>query len=203
MRCTLVSNKIKNPSKITESHNSKDSVIFVTTSGEAKCVTSEMTIQIHYLHVNSQMVKSVTNVLLLKHQFQINVANLYNQVVQKRSHQKYPVTNVTSNTQSTCKQPSGQKSSKKTTPKVVSNKCVTSETSVSNKHGQSLPPSVQKSSKKTTPKVVSDKCITSKISVSNKHGQSLPPSVQKSSKKTTLKVVSDKCVPSETSGSNT
>ena len=32
VRCTLVSNKIKNTSKIPESHNSKDSVTFVMTS---------------------------------------------------------------------------------------------------------------------------------------------------------------------------
>ena len=42
MRHTLVSNKIKNTSKIPKSHNSKDSVTFVMTSCEAKCVTSEI-----------------------------------------------------------------------------------------------------------------------------------------------------------------
>ena len=47
---------------------------------------------------------------------------------------------------------SGQKSSKKTTPKVVTDKSVTSKTSVSKKCGESLPLSGQKSSKKTTPK---------------------------------------------------
>ena len=41
LRCTLVPNKIKNMSKIPESHNAKDSVTFVMTSHEAKCVTSE------------------------------------------------------------------------------------------------------------------------------------------------------------------
>ena len=75
---------------------------------------------------------------------------------------------------------------KKTTPKVVSDKCVTSKTSVSNtcKGGKPLQPSGQKSSRKTTPKVV-----TSKTSVSNTRGESLQPSGQKSSKKTTPKVV--------------
>ena len=72
---------------------------------------------------------------------------------------------------------------KKIIPKVLSDKCVTSKTSVSKKCGQSLPPSGQKSSKKTIPKVLSDKCVTSKTSVSKKHGQSLLPSGQKSSNK--------------------
>ena len=36
MRCTLVSNKIKNMRKIPKSHNSKDSVTFVMTSCEGK-----------------------------------------------------------------------------------------------------------------------------------------------------------------------
>ena len=44
VRCTLVSNKIKNMSKIPKSHNSKDSVTFVMTSHEAKCVTSETSV---------------------------------------------------------------------------------------------------------------------------------------------------------------
>ena len=80
-------------------------------------------------------------------------------------------------------------------------KCVTLETSVSKKWGESLQPSTPEYSKKTTPKVVSDKCVTSKTSVSNtcKGGKSLQPSGQKSSKKTTPKVVSDKCVTSKTS----
>ena len=68
VRCTLVSNKIKNMSKIPKSHNSKD-------SGEAKCVTLE--------------------------------------------------------------------------------------TSVSKKHGESSQPSTPEYSKKTTPKVPSDKCVRS------------------------------------------
>ena len=44
VRHTLVSNKIKNMSKIPESHNSKDSVPFVMTSHEAKCVTLETSV---------------------------------------------------------------------------------------------------------------------------------------------------------------
>ena len=123
----------------------------------------------------------MTKVLLLKHHFQRNVVNLYSQVVKNLP--------------------------KKTTPKVFSDKGVTSKTSLSNtcKGGESLQPSVQKSSKKTTPKVVSDKGVTSKTSLSNtcKGGESLQPSVQKSSKKTTPKVVSDKGVTSKTSLSNT
>ena len=47
---------------------------------------------------------------------------------------------------------------KNTTPKVVSDKCATSKTSVSRKHGESLLPSVQKSSKKTTPKAAVSIC---------------------------------------------
>ena len=134
VRHTLVSNKIKNMSKIPETHNSKDSVTFVMTSGEAKCVSLETS-------------------------------------VSKKHGESL--------------QPSTPEYSKKTTPKVVSDKCVTSETSISNtcKGGESLPPNGQKSSKKTTPKVLSDKCVTSKTSVSKKCGPSLPPNGQKSSKK--------------------
>ena len=44
VRCTLLSNKVKNMSKIPESHNSKDSVTFVMTSHEAKCVTLETSV---------------------------------------------------------------------------------------------------------------------------------------------------------------
>ena len=44
VRHTLVSNKIKNMSKIPKSHNSKDSVTFVMTSHEAKCVTLEASV---------------------------------------------------------------------------------------------------------------------------------------------------------------
>ena len=44
VRCTLVPNKIKNMSKIPKSHNSKDSVTFVMTSCEAKCVTLETSV---------------------------------------------------------------------------------------------------------------------------------------------------------------
>ena len=44
VRCTLVPNKIKNTGKIPESHNSKDSVTFVMTSCEAKCVPLETSV---------------------------------------------------------------------------------------------------------------------------------------------------------------
>ena len=80
-------------------------------------------------------------------------------------------------------QPSGKKYSRKTTPKLVGDKCVTSKTSVSKKCGESLPLSGQKSSKKTTPKIVTYKCVASKTSVSKRCGESLPLSGQKSSKK--------------------
>ena len=52
-------------------------------------------------------------------------------------------------------QPRTPEYSKKITPKVVSDKCVTSKTSVSNtcKGGKPLQPSAQKSSRKTTSKV--------------------------------------------------
>ena len=84
-------------------------------------------------------------------------------------------------------QPSTPEYSKNTTPKILSDKCVTSKTSVSNtcKGGESLLPSGQKSSKKTTPKILSDKCVTSKTSVSNtcKDGESLLPSGQKLQKR--------------------
>ena len=111
-------------SKIPESHNSKDSVTFVMTSHEAKCVTSET-----------------------------SVSKKWGKSLQHRTPEY----------------------SKKTTPKVVSDKCVTSKTSVSNtcKGGKPLQPSGQKSSRKTTPKVVTDKCVTSKTSVSKKCGESL------------------------------
>ena len=108
VRCTLVPKKKKNTSKIPESHNSKDSVTFVMTSCEAKCVTSETS-------------------------------------VSKKQGQSL--------------QPRTPEYSKKTTPKVVSDKCVTSKTSVSDtcKGGKALQPSGQKSSRKTTPKVVTSK----------------------------------------------
>ena len=138
VRCTLVSNKIKNISKIPKSHNSKDSVTFVMTSHEAKCVTLET-----------------------------SVSKKWGKSLQPRTPE-YP---------------------KKTTPKVVTDKSVTSKTSVSNtcKGGKHLQPSGQKSSRKTTPKVVTDKSVTFKTSVSKKCGESLPLSGQKSSKKTTPK----------------
>ena len=167
MRCTLVSNKIKNTSKIPESHNAKDSVTFVTTSHEAKCVTSEK--QGKSLQPKTPEYSKKTTPKVVSDKCVTSKTSLSN----------------------TCKggehlQPSGQKSSRKTTPKVVSDKCVTSKTSVSNtwKGGKSLQPSGQKSSRKTTPKVVTDKCVTSKRSVSKKCGESLLLSGQKSSKKT-------------------
>ena len=44
VRHTFISNKIKNTSKIPKLHNSNDSVTFVSTSGETKCVTSETSV---------------------------------------------------------------------------------------------------------------------------------------------------------------
>ena len=144
VRCTLISNKIKNTSKIPESHYSKDSVTFVMTSFEVKCVTSETSVS-----------------------------------------KKWGVS----------LQPRTPEYSKKTTPKVISDKCVTSKTSVSNtcKGGKPLQPSGQISSRKTTPKVVTDKCVTSKTSVSKKCGESLPLSGQISSKNTTPKAAVSIC----------
>ena len=140
-------------SKIPKSHNSKDSVTFVTTSGEAKCVTSETS-------VSKKRGKSL----------QPSTPE-YSKNTTPKVPSDICVTSV-SNTWCTCKQPSVQKSSKNTTPKVPSDKCVTS---VSNTQSTCKQPSGQTSSKKTTLKVVSDKCVTSKTSVSKKHGQSLQP----------------------------
>ena len=137
-------------SKIPKSHNSKDSVTFVMTSHEAKCVTLETS-------VSKKCGKSL----------QPSTPEYSKKTTPKVPSEKC-VTSV-SNTQSTCKQLSCQKSSKMTTPKVVSDKCVTSKTSVSNtcKCGEYLQPNGQKSSKSAAPKVVSHKCVTSKTSVSN------------------------------------
>ena len=165
VRCTLVSNKMKNPFKIPQSDNSKDSVTFGTKSGEA--IKPEP-----------------------------SIPNLLNPGNPTKSHSKYftSETSVT-NKHGQSKQPRVQKSSQKTTPKVVSNaKCVTSETSVLNKHGQSKQPNVQKYSQNSTPKVVSNiasnvKCVTSETLVSN-HAQFKQPSVQNYSKNSTPKVVS-------------
>ena len=115
VRCKLVSNKIKNMSKIPKSHNSKDSVTFVMTSHEAKYVTLETS-------VSKKQGKSL----------------------QPSTPEYSKMTTPKTSVSNTCKcgkslQLSGQKSSKKTTPKVVTDKCVTSKTSVSKKCGESLP----------------------------------------------------------------
>ena len=175
VRCTLVPNKIKNMSKIPESHNSKDSVTFVMTSHEAKCITLETSVSKKW----GESLQPRTPEYSKKTTPKV--------VSDKCVTSKTSVSNTFKGGEPL--QPSGQKSSRKTTPKVVSDKCVTSKTSVSNtcKGGEPLQPSGQKSSRKTTPKVVSDKCVTSKTSVSKKCGESLPLSGQKSSKKTTPK----------------
>ena len=163
VRCTLVPNKIKNTSKIPKSHNSKDSVTFVRTSCEAKCVTLETS-------VSKKQGKSL----------QPRTPEYSKKTIPKVVSDKY-VTSKTS-VSNTCKggeplQPSGEKSSRKNTPKVV-----TSKTSVSNtcKGGEPLQPSGEKSSRKTTPKIVTSKSSVSKTCKGGKH---LQPSGQKSSRK--------------------
>ena len=180
----------------------------MTTSHEAKCVTSETSVskkQGKSLQPRTPEYSKKTTPKVVSDKCVTSKTSVSNtckggeplQPSGQKFSRKISPKVVTSKTSvsNTCKggkplQPSGQKSSRKISPKVV-----TSKTSVSNtcKGGEHLQPSGQKSSRKTTPKVVTDKCVTSKTSVPKKCGESLLLSGQKSSKKTTPKAAVSIC----------